>query len=262
MLGGVLVEKNNYSLNIDRILDINNISFYVSGYLIPETLKNSSEYSLEYVSVINSISDLLQVRNIGLVIDLSNYLNDIDKGAILTKIFGDNGVEYSRFDFNDSADVNQIPQILTAIIKIIPEIHKFYLSSTQNILIHCRAGQNRSQFMFIVYLLIYHPYSYRTIRVFLLRNRQQFIMNNPLFISLLYFINKNKECILTLINTNEIQNINTNEIIHFLQQNKDNIMKLEMTIYKKYMIDIISNNFMKNIKSIGSLMNMIDQKKN
>lgn len=259
MLGGVLLEDKNYKLNIDRILKVNNRSFYVSGNLIPETHQDES--------VIKSIGNILKSRNIGLVVDLSNYMRHVEKHNIINKIFDDYTIDYLKFDFKDNSDISQIGILLAAIIKIIPKIREYYSKSNKNILIHCYAGQNRSQFLFISYLMLIHNYDYKLIRFALMKNRNEYIMSNPLFIIILYYINENQQQFLNLINLkdqeSQITNIINiaNDMIKYFEIHKESILEAEKKLYIDFIMEIYGKKLITNINTINYLISSLKKLK-
>lgn len=253
MHGGLFIENNDYHLNIDNIMEINNINFYVSGNVIPEIQEQDE------TKILKNIIEIIKRRNIGLVIDLSNYNNDFPK----QQVFGSYDIVYygykirdSSIDLSDSSE-QHLESVIKTIITIIPKIRKHVIIDKRNVLIHCYVGQNRSQLLFIAYMLLVHDLSYYDVRVELMKNRNQFIISNPLFIALLYHISFNRDKYRMLMNLKildpDIKSF-VNEIKEYLFEKRTDILETEGRIYKQYINGIVKKSLHKNLDRLNILL--------
>lgn len=249
MIGGILIKNDYFHLNIDNIITVDNISYYISGNVIPDVDNVDDK---KKITIIKRIAGFLKNKNIGTIVDLSNYNSKFPK-----KYFYEHEnidfIECKLRDFIESLNDNDhtvLKSVINAIIYLVPKLKESISINKKNVLIHCFAGQNRSQLFFNAYMMLVHDFDYTYLRIKLMENRHQYIISNSLFIIILYHLSQHKKMYNDLIDS---KNENIDELIKniviYAKNNKKIILKSERLIYSKY-IEYFLNKYNKIVNRI------------
>ncbi len=256
MHGGVIIDKGGYHLNIDSIMEADNITYYVSGNVIPDLSYADPENRSK---TLRTITDIMKDRNISLIVDLSNYNHDFPKECE----FKAHNILHLNYKISDKSESltddssDHLESLIQTIVSALPKMQDHLANRGGNVLIHCFMGQNRSQLIFIAYMMLVHNFSYYDIRVELMKNRGKFIISNPLFIALLYHISVNRDKYRMLMNISSLDLKLDNfvkEIKEFMLVNRVEILESESRIHKQYLRYLTEKSYHKNLQRLSNLL--------